>query len=181
MLLSVWSLKPGWVFRGPRDAQPLSPAMAWTPQGAELGPLCFHGGLPLGNEGLLHAEEWQLVLSPRPHFWKAHPPRATWQVGESLSPRDQPRALTALAVGVPQGFTPGSKQGTHGGRDRRVCALVPAQGRGTVRLCTQPTRRVGKLPEGGGLCGGLRNLGGFSWGAAGEGEGSSVGLCVQGE
>lgn len=46
--------------------------------------------------------------------------------GESLSPWDQPRALTALAVGIPQVFTPGSNQGTQVGRDRWVCAPFPA-------------------------------------------------------
>ena len=59
-------------------------------------------------------------------------------------PRGQPRALRALAVGVPQGFTPGSNQGTRGRRDRRVCALFPAPGPGTVRLCTQANQTTRK-------------------------------------
>ena len=71
----------------------------------------------------------QLVSSPLLRFWRAHPPGATWQVEDSLSPRDQPRALTAPAVRIMQVFTHGSNQGIHGRRDRRLCSLPSSQHR----------------------------------------------------
>lgn len=145
------------------------------PKGQSWGLSASRGAFPEGMQVscMWRSGSWFRVLSPISGGHLAG--------GESLSLWDQPRALTALAIGIPQVFTPGSNQGTHVGRVRQVCDLFPAQGPGTVRLCTQPTRPPGKLPGGGGLCAGLRNLGDFSWGAAGEGAGSSVGLCVRGE
>lgn len=81
MLLTMWSLKPGWVFRGPCDARPLTPAMAWTPQGAELGPLCFQGGPSLREcRSLARGGVAAGFESSAPFL------EATWQ-GERVCPR----------------------------------------------------------------------------------------------
>lgn len=130
-----WSLGPRWRLWGPHDAQPFSPEIAWTPLGAELEPLCFHGGLPGGNGGLLHVEELAACFQSSAPFLEGSPTLGHLAGGRRLvPPQDQPRALTTPAVSTLQGFTHCSNQGIHGRRDRRLCPLPSSQHRDSA-LC----------------------------------------------
>lgn len=108
---------------GGRQSPPSSPHSEKTkkpglPKGQSQGPSASTGAFPGGMRlsCTQRSGSWFRVLGPISGGLTHPGPPGGWK---RACPPEQPRALTALAIGILQGFTPGSNQGTHGGRDSR--------------------------------------------------------------
>lgn len=146
------------------------------PKGQSQGPSASTGAFPEGMRvSCTQSGSWFRVLGPI-SGGLAHPgPPGGW---ERACPPEQPRALTALAAGILQGFTPSSNQGTHGGQDSMCVPSFQHRDRALcVSALSEPDDQETCLEVVTSVLG-LRNLGDFSSGGRRVREQGPLWVCV---